>query len=468
MIESNIIKRFIVKTFMQNSECGVQKIAEMVMNILSSRFMLNENVIVPSRELYGKIVKCTKNIYTIHLEDNTTVEVPSQEIKRRYVFDYNDVCYFLECITSSTPLGRIVIENVFEKISQPGFGVRMPVAQGFGKYAPGPGAGMSDSEKHSNIFQDVELKQPPMGYGRRDGHVLPFEHPRDSAPRLSLKSLRRVEVDGFHGPNLRKLITIYSYFKKLQIFNNISLDSLQSFAKEILDQEYGSQTVMSIHKFLVECIEKDVGNYGMRFINELSHLVKRFPAYKPEAAVNQEKRRSGIEMDNWKSQLKAFLHNLSIDCNSERILRFLDFANTLELRLNLLLFLINVSYFTDTLKSVVHDSQNFSKNQKLNPELVLYNKKNKNLESDDTDDNNVQRPTVLDNPLSTHIGRYRDYLLILVDRDIVLKDKDDFYILEQKDVKAVLDDTNPFDKVEKVTCANLKTILHELKETARV
>ncbi|ELA41971.1 uncharacterized protein VICG_00988 [Vittaforma corneae ATCC 50505] len=138
MIESNIIKRFIVKTFMQNSECGIQKIAEMIVNTLFSRFMLNENVVVPSRELYGKIVKCTKHIYTVQLEDGTTVEVPFQEIKRRYIFDYNDVYYFLECITTSTPLGRIVIENVFEKISQPGFGAMLPINQGFGKYTSKP------------------------------------------------------------------------------------------------------------------------------------------------------------------------------------------------------------------------------------------------------------------------------------------------------------------------------------------
>ncbi|ELA41969.1 uncharacterized protein VICG_00986 [Vittaforma corneae ATCC 50505] len=238
----------------------------------------------------------------------------------------------------------------------------------------------------------------------------------------------------------------------------------------MLDQEYNSRVIMGIHKFLVECIEKDVGNYGMRFINELSQLVKGLPEYRLDATVSQAKKRSNIEMDNWKLQLKAFVQNLSIDCESEKVLGFLNFAdsNSLEPRLDFLLFLINVSYFTDTLKSIIHDSQSFLKNQKFNPDLTSQNKINNDMDSNGTDDSNIQRPTVLDNPLNTHIGKYRGYLLILLDYSIVLKDKDDFYMLEPKDVKIVLDDINPFDKVEKITYANLKTVLHELKEINKI
>ncbi|ELA41970.1 uncharacterized protein VICG_00987 [Vittaforma corneae ATCC 50505] len=85
---------------------------------------------------------------------------------------------------------------------------------------------MSERECHPNIFQGIELKNPLVSYERRSDHALPAEQSRDSASKFDIKKLRKIEVSGFQGQNLRKLITIYGYFSKFQIFNNIRPGSL--------------------------------------------------------------------------------------------------------------------------------------------------------------------------------------------------------------------------------------------------
>lgn len=62
MIESNIIKRFIVKTFTQHSRAELGDIAAVAMSAVRSKFFVNESVcVLPSRQA-GKIVRCSRDV----------------------------------------------------------------------------------------------------------------------------------------------------------------------------------------------------------------------------------------------------------------------------------------------------------------------------------------------------------------------------------------------------------------------
>lgn len=453
MIESNIVKRFIVKTFMQNSGQGIQKIAEMVINVLSSRLMLNENVIIPSRERAGKIVKCSKGSYTVQLDDGSTTEAAFQDLQRRLPFDYADVCHFLECITIPTPLGRIVIENVFEKISQPGFGARKPYMHPYERLGPKTMAKPVELERYPPVFQDVEYQSMAYYPHREECNVQEEAFKPPEIPKLDFKTLKKFQVGGFEGQLLPKLINVYSYFRKFQPFTQIVFGDLESFSKEILDSEYSSDLIMSIHKFLVECVEKDVENYGMRFINDISMIIKHLPDQKSEVTNLQAKKRVKIDANNWKAQIKAFLHNLSIDTDSRNVLALNGFMDSkaFEMRLDLISFLMNMSYFTDTFRTFVQDAQNQYKSEKAGLEVPP----KENGEKEDKID-------PLDNPLKTHIGRYGDYILLFIDRNIILKHGIDFYILDLNDAKNIMNTIDPFKRTGKCTLMNLKGILQEL------
>lgn len=460
MIESNIIKRYIVKTFMQNSEGEIEKKAADIMAGLSSRFLLNESVVIPSKQINGKIIKCTKTTYTIQLEDSQTIEVPFNEIRRKYIFDVGDICEFLDCITTTTPLGRIVIENVFERISQPGFGVKKPINQGYPKYN---NRTLSRIPERTQIFQDMEYKSPLANFSRKEDKFYPTEYPRTVEESIDIKKLKKLEVEGFNTADLVKLINIHTYFTKFQHFSKIKLDSLFNFAKELLSSTYNSENLMKIHKFLIETIQKDVSSYGVKLIYDFKLVVNRLPEFKAKSLPNTvSKKKVSIDMDNWKSQIKVFIENLSIDCESENVLQFLNFndENAISTRLDLLVFLIRISYCTDTLKQCIQDSQSLLKSERFNIEYNSY------LKNDKTDEEiqqfREQSVSALNNPLRTHIGKYRNYFLILLDQMVVLKDNEDFYILEHSDLNNIIGTIDSYNKLEKSTLMNLKSIIQEL------
>lgn len=438
---------------MQNSDNSIQKIADMVMGALSSRFLLNENVMIPSTGTSGKIIKCSKQTYQIQVQDSSIIEVPFEEIKRRFELEISDICYFLECITIMTPLGRIVIENVFEKISQPGFGTRKATACYSNK--PQHRAGSKKHEKdRGNIFQEVEFKNQIENYEQKAVK----EIKKRSEPIIDLKTLEPLSIAELPDEYVPSLIKIYSFFSKFSSFTDFKIESLVSLAKQIQDPEYNSETIMSIHKFMVETIEKDIHSYGNRFLNELSFIVGRLANFEAKETIRTPKKRVQITNENWKQQVNAFLNNMCIDLDSTNILRFCQFIekNSISTRIDLLIFLLEILYYTESLKAFVHDAQNLIKSEK--PAGFK-----KNEASSSTEDNNEDQTRVLENPLRVHIGRYRNHILFLIDDRIILKDKMDYYIVSNEDAKKILNDLDPHIKAEKNTISNLKSVLNSLK-----
>ncbi len=529
MIESNIIKRFIVKSFMRNSESEIEKIAEITFNLLNNKFLLNENVIIPSLEEFnmneranvissGKIVKCNRDFYVVQMSDNSRVEIPIKEIKRKTTFELSDIYSFIDSITRMTPLGRIVIENVFDKITQPGFGMKghNEIKNDYKNRYRNDNPFESEINNESNYYENTKglQKRPERGSNLNSvfqnveirNQMTPKAKPEEVPVEIKTEAFKKVEILGFEGKNLEILIKIYTFFTSLKMDQNVnkikrcfeekgSLKSkpgnmmvdLKAFADLLCDPEYSNETIFLLHKYFIEAIEKDIVNCGYRFVNELFLMIDRLPSYSGAPAKELKKKRNVMDKDNWKNQVKNFIFNFSMEVNSDKPLRFLDFAKrelttkessaehvenenaalvepfpvsenlpteSINLKLEFLDFLYKVYTYSETAKSMVLAIQN----------IVKANKPMKFKEDEPGEESsNTEHPAIfLDNPLLANIGKFRNFYIFLSHRTILLGDKFEYFILEQKDLNLILKVLNGLSKTEKSTMTNLRAIVNEL------
>lgn len=457
MIESNIIKRHLVKCFMQNSESSIEKIAEDAYDKLSQRFLLNENVILQSSEESGKIVKCSKESYFVQLSNNSKVEVPFKEIQRRNTFDYSDVYSLLESITTVTPLGRILIENVFEKIAEPGFGGRKTIENDRNSYERSTSRGIQRRSERSikpPVFQSVEIKN-------QFSKPTPKQNEAEQS-KINFEKLKKLTVTGFEGKNLAILLKIYTFISAFKQDIQINHIQLEKLAEIIVDPEYNDDIIMKIHKIFIEAIEKDISFSGYRFLNEMSLCIDRLPQYAAEPIKDQKKKRVAIDLENWKAQVKNFIHNFSIDTGSDKPFRFVDCLKkdaSVDIKLEFLDFLYKVFAYTDTFRNLVYTAIGITRANKTAAENT---KKVAEEQGEDSSNTNEHSTFILDNPLIANIGRFRNFVLFMSDRSIILGDKTDFYILDQKEANSILRELNILSKAEKNTSNNLRAVTNEL------
>lgn len=455
MIESNIIKRFIVKCFMQNSESNIEKIAEDAFDKLSKRFLLNENVIIPSMDENGKIIKCSKETYLVQLNNNR-IEVPFKEIQRKSTFSYSDVYALLDSITKMTPLGRIVIENVFEKISEPGFGLKKDNGYNRNYNKTNLQAIQRRPEKgfKGSPFQNVEIKNQFTQPSQKSSE------PQKS--KINLENFKKLTVAGFEGTNLAILLKLYTFINAFKQDIGFSCNKIQLFGEMLTDSEYNSEILMKIHKLFIEAIEKDISFSGYRFINEMTLSIDRLPQYNAEPSKDQKKKRITMDIENWKLQVKNFIHNFSIDVNSEKPHRFVECFKKeaiLDLKLEFLDFLYKIFAYTDTFAEMVHSAVSHTRaTRALNDNTKKINEE----QVEDSSAANDQSTFILDNPLIANIGKFKNYVLFMTDKSIILGDKTNFYILDGNDANLVLKELNILSKVEKNTINNLRTVTAEL------
>lgn len=467
MIESNIIKRFIVKTFMQNSESDVPKIAEMVMDSLSTRFMPNEHVFVPSKNLSGKICGCSKTAYKVATPDSSTVEVPFGEISRKFKVDFHSVCCFLECITMVTPLGRIVIENVFDKISQPGFGARrMYMEPSPNRHSP---RGMPFKCREPVFpagapFQQTEIRSPR---DRSAQTVEPAGEPE--SPELDFGVLKPYSLSGLEGEELANIIRIYTFFSTFGRCLKMEKFTAEEMVSALKDPEYSSKISLDIHASLVGMIEKDIKVHGSRFLNELNVLAENLPAFQVEPAFQQNKKRVPFDIENWKSQTKIFIQNLSRDLDLDKVLRFMDFAkkDNIGLRIEFICFLLDVVSFTESMREFVSISQNQIRLEKSKiDQLQLLRRRTDSEAKAELEKLTIELDSIslknINSPLRAHIGRYKNYLLLLVSGSIILKDRLSFFLVGSAEALAILKDLDTSNKIEKSTSVNLRGIVEVL------
>jgi len=461
MIESNIIKRFIVKSFLQNSEVEIPKIADIIMNSLTNRFLLNESVLVPSKNISGKISRCSKSVYKIVASDGKEHEVPADEIVRKYKIGFDDVCQFLDSITTVTPFGRIAIENVFEKINQPNFGSKPAMQPVYETFRP---AGMPLRHKEPPQFIIPKIFQ---GHGRnpvKEKSIKTPEQKEVKKPRLDIKTLKRYIVPGLEGESIKNTMKIFIYFNTFSDNLKISRFSFKELFNALRDPDYSSDIAYNVHRVLIEIIEKDIKSLGNRFLNDISLHITELPEFESENSGQQIKKRAAFDMENWKAQARIFIQNLGLYFDSEKPLRFLDFAKKDDNRIEFICFLIDLSYYTESLREFIVANQNQIRLEKTKADQLHVLKKKGGEEARAEIDKLSSELRELSlkntrNPLKANIGKYLNYILLFVDGSIILMDKNDFYVVNNDDARIILRELNIMNKTEKNTIMNLKEII---------
>lgn len=468
MIESNIIKRFIVKTFMQHSRSSIGEISETIMIALGSKFFVNESVIIRDTQELGKVTKCTKDTYTITMPDGQELEQPREHLRRKGIVTYEDVISFIEAATKQTAFGRILIENVFEKMLKPDFGAKTLSEARQAK----------EEAKNRNMF----IGHPPPYNDMRQDPRMHHQHGLDHMPRdipkkedgrkilsrnkhekLDISLLPHFVIDNFKETPLTNLIKIYMILINFKEDFNIGDIKIDELAGAIFDQEYGSELVFRIHSTFISIIENEAKIKKERFFESLYFIIEKLKPFETDIPVQSLKKRIPMTLENWKAQSKIFIQNFSKELDEDRILRFAGFAkkDVLDLRLEFLVFLIDILTLTDRFRDFVDVKQNSLRAEKArSDELNTIRKRKAAEEMDDTND--ISREitecdaNMVNHPLKIHLGKYQSYPLFLMDKKVILKDSNDFYILRRSDLMSIIKDLNVHTKSGKSTAVNLK------------
>lgn len=448
MIESNIIKRFIVKSFMQNSRLEIPDIASKIISVLEEKFFLNENVVLLDGQKQGKIIKCSTNTFRIALLDNNEIDVTAREITRKSKVGYNDVVEFIECTTKNTAFGRILIENVFEKIAEPGFG-------------------MTKVENIRKTLTKVQ-KEPVKTEDSSKKEAIKAENPepkKSKTPKLNISTLKSFEIENIVGENLKKFIKVYIFLDKFN--DNLGLTDLtvQKVSEAILDPEYTSELACKIHDSLFNIIETDMKNCRGRFADNIGSILSRLPELKSVNPVQSIKKRSEMNVENWKAQSKIFIQNLAKETENDYVQCFMNFCrkDNFSGRLDFLVFLIDIVYFTDEFRGYVNEKQTQMRADKAKYEMLQSLKKKKTEDAEELETINKLSEELKDynektvkHPLRVQIGKYKSYLIFVMDNKMLLKDGSMFYELSAADAIAITKDYDPENRVPKITSNNIK------------
>lgn len=453
---------------MQHNRLTIMDIAETITVALASKFFLNESVIVTATRQAGKITHCSKDTYKITTPDNETLEVPFASLQRKNAVQYEDIFMFLECVTKQTAFGRILIENVFEKIAQPDFGLEMEAFKyAVPEYCPPVMQSYAEAEESLKMKRaaqhgpDDEADESAMAAARKEQ--------KQKYPKLSLDDLSRITINNYEGKMLKKLVKIHVLMTSFGESFEISKFTLEEVAKAVADPEYASELVFKIHHALVSNIEREIKAKKDRFYDTISFIIERLPEYEPESPLLTPKKRVPMTLENWKAQTKAFLQGLGKDLEDDKVLRFCAFAkkDQLALRLEFLIFLIDIVTQTDRFREFVTIKQNTLRTDKAkHDQLALLRKKRsgaseaeiealeKELEDYDS--------RMLCHPLRIHQGKYKNYLIFVMDGKVILKDGDAFYELTKDNIVSIIRDMNLHCKSDKRTSLNLRMCIDVL------
>lgn len=481
MIESNIIKRFVVKMFLQYNRLNLKEIAIKIMETLTHNFFMNESVIVKNTRRVGKICGSDKEKYIVLFGSNEKLEFNISELDRKNKVTFEDLTHFLKCVTQETPFGRILIENVLEKMTQPGFGENKEIKET-------PKCTTERKERHINKSQkETKRKEKKTKISRKDLNgqkntllitkneqkktEFKPEPSEDSEKRkikkkkseLRIEDLEKFSIKNLKDNDLKNFIKIY---QAVRIFKNefgIEKVDKDALVHAIHDPEYNSDLIFKIHASFVTMIEQE--SKGDKFYEILGFIVKNLEDYEGETSHNVPKKKGSMNFENWKLHIKTFIINLSKEIDNDKILVFLDIfkKNSVSLRLRLLVFLLDVSTLTERFRSYVDIKQNNLRAQKSKYEKLLEAKKKLQTTSGDKKLKINQEIKTVEkeinfNALKLHVGKYKDNQIFILEKNFILKQNNDFYILKKDDVSCILNNLKLFHKQDKITSYNLKAL----------
>lgn len=503
MIESNIIKRFIVKTFTQHSRAGLGDIAAVVMSAISSRFFVNESVcILPSRWA-GKIQHCSRDTYRIALAEGGEVDEAFGNIQRRCSVFYEDVLYFLECITRQTAFGRILIENVNEKIEQKILSGQQKLRSAKGAASKGsgqeaarstgmPNLGKERADSPDGLTKDmpepasedavrrkVRLDAAATGgmqdlekrYRESAGQQHPVDSEEAKTPaerpqeQLDVANLQRLIIPGYEGESFKRLMKVYMLLSNF--WGDFGLDefSLESLGEALKEPDYASKLAFSIHNVLIGMVDAEMKARKERYYESITFIIENLPSFVSDSSASAAKRRITMTPENWKMQTKLFIHNLCKDVEDDRILQFLGFSrkDAFALRLKFLAFLVDITVLTERFRDLVTANQaDYRAAKARHDELVVLCKKKAGGEQPKIEELEACNRAMAVHPLRVHLGSYQAYTAFVMDGKPLLKDNNEFYRLGKKDISLIICNLKVASKSDKNLASNLKTCAEAL------
>lgn len=500
MIESNIIKRYIVKVFIQNSCLDITDIASNVISTLEKKYFLNESVCITSTKTYGKISHCCKDAYKVITPNGEEVEATLDQLQRQNLVYYEDVLYFLDYVTVPTAFGRVLIENVFERIPYVGTEDQgADCAPGSGRdrdyhkgYIEGCGAGLKYSDVvmgrtvPAREYEGCEpaaqytKKRSKRGEGSYTGGTSKKHKevahqtttPAEVAPpaeALDISKLKKLSVDRFEGEQLNLLVKIYLFLTNFNTEFKFGDFDISELGKRINDAEYTSELAFKVHSTLVELLENEMKTKKERFYETVEFVVNALPPSEVEGTDQATKKRVSMTQDNWRAQTKIFIQNWGKDSDNDKLLQFCTFykKDSVVLRLSFISFLIDCTTLTDRFREIIATKQAALKAARSKYDEITTLRRKKG-EADQArleklvGDLESQGAMLCKNPLKVYLGKYIDYTTFIMDTKLYLKASNDIFILEKEDVKTMLYSLSSHTKAEKTLSTNLKACMENL------
>ncbi|KAI5154686.1 hypothetical protein ENBRE01_3447, partial [Enteropsectra breve] len=165
----------------------------------------------------------------------------------------------------------------------------------------------------------------------------------------------------------------------------------------------------------------------------------------------------------------VFLQNLSVQCDSERVLRLCEFSKKDEqnLRLEFFELLIDMLFYTENFRGIVAIKQNELKNQKaLADRISLLRRRGGGDAAKEVEEAEAQMKSVaadeVNHPLKINLGIYKNSTVFVMDSHVMIQNENDFYRLNAKDLQIMLNDLNTYKKSEKSLLLNVKGVMYLL------
>lgn len=415
MIESSVIRKFIIAYFVENVSKSLFEISGNIHAYLKSHFVPHEIVLVKSKGVRAKIQSTSNGRYvarTCHEGECETYEVLGEDIVRGEQVSKNNILRFLESVTKISPFGRILRENVLKEISS-----YQSKRQGVTRERSRHDTGMQaagemksikdyfvksndDNEKepeYLDISEDASKDDEPTPSRRSTGArkggesiakkstvkstakprtntgtddttvaraAPPARKSKFSSVTEALGALDCACIDVGGIQDLELFIEVYLFFSHFRkhFGMDISRDALGAALSE---KSYGSEVAFKIHKALLDILVEEfrlVGSthYKQLFENSLE-ICLGAPANAADVQIytNYNWHETEVTEKNWKSVMKNFISYLFHVYELHGVTFYKEFTTRLDKdfvddRLNILKFLIESSLGTTKFRQMVN------------------------------------------------------------------------------------------------------------------
>ncbi|KAF7679711.1 hypothetical protein TCON_2490 [Astathelohania contejeani] len=473
MLESNPIKKYIVRYFLENSSQPLTKIVNHLVGILSNSFILDEIVFVKNRELTGKILDVTKTGYMVGIFSDSAMEtdfVQTSGLMRRDQITKNEVMTFLQSVTRDTPLGRELVVNVLSDI-------KIPLR----------------TQRNSSNHKHIQERDYMSGL-RKHTENIRFVKTNEGTVNVKKQKLDQTFeelLEEFNGEKLEvedeTIIRIHGFFSLFGRQFKIPEFSMKELINALHEPEYNSKIISNIHVSLLSILSQERKAINKTdFKNIIEFATNKYGKVENGSSVKKENKLPWYECKakkmEWKTYVKAFLNDIANTYNIEYF-NGLIFSNrkkeniNLKERLNLIDFLleccIGCSVFKSIVDSFIEKGKKIEK-EKYNTTLLLRKKRSELKEILEKENSNIKKINDEINKLDKKIndldkmlfsystklnlGQMHQIPFLLIDNKICYKFGGAFRILKSEELERILKQIKPKCKDEAVFLNHLKWI----------